>query len=59
MKFRQKELSDVKGGLIRKEARLKKLWNIRLSAQMATLPEFDEVYRAVSRELRQAGLSLS
>ena len=59
MKFRGKELADVKDGLMRKEARLKKLWNIRLSAQMATLPEFDEVYRAVSRELRQAGLSLS
>ncbi len=55
MKFRQKELSDVKDGLMRKEARLKKLWDARLSAQMTTLPEFDEVYRAVLRELRQAG----
>jgi predicted nucleotidyltransferase component of viral defense system len=55
MKFRKKELSDVKGGLIRKEARLKKLWNVRLSTQMALLPEFDEVYRAILRELRQAG----
>lgn len=55
MKFRQKELTDVKGGLIRKEARLKKLWNVRLSSQMALLPEFDEVYRAVLRELRRAG----
>jgi len=39
----------------RKEARLKKLWNVRLSAQMVCLPEFDEVYRAVLRELRKAG----
>lgn len=55
LKFRGKELSSVKGGLVRKEARLKKLWDVRLSAQMTTLPEFDEVYRAVTRELRQAG----
>jgi len=56
MKFRGKELMDVKENFIRKEARLKKLWNARLSAQMATLPEFDEVFRATLRELRQAGL---
>jgi hypothetical protein len=55
MKFRKRELSDVKAGLIRKEARLKKLWNVRLATQMALLPEFDEVYRAVLRGLRQAG----
>jgi len=55
MKFRKKELSDVKDGLIRKEARLKKLWNVRLATQMALLPEFDEVYRSILRELRQAG----
>ena len=55
MKFRQKELPDVKDGLMRKEARLKKLWDVRLVAQMTTLPEFDEVYRAVVRELRKAG----
>ena len=55
MKFREKALADVRGVLIRKEARLKKLWNVRLSTQMALLPEFDEVYRASLRELRQAG----
>ena len=55
MKFRKKELSDVKAGLIRKEARLKKLWNVRLATQMAFLPEFDEVYRSLERELRHAG----
>ena len=55
MKFRKKALADVRGVLIRKEARLKKLWNVRLSTQMALLPEFDEVYRASLRELRQAG----
>jgi len=55
MKFRKRELSAVKAGLIRKEARLKKLWSVRLATQMALLPEFDEVYRAVLRGLRQAG----
>jgi len=55
MKFRKKELSDVKDGLIRKEARLKKLWNVRLTTQMALLPEFDDVYRSLVRELRHAG----
>lgn len=55
MKFRGKDLIDVKENFIRKEARLRKLWNVRLSAQMAHLPEFDEVFRAALRELRQAG----
>jgi hypothetical protein len=40
---------------IRKEARLKKLWESRLSSQMAELPKFDQVHRRVVRELRQAG----
>ena len=34
---------------------MKKLWNIRLSTQMALLPEFDEVYRSILRKLQQAG----
>ncbi|MDP2643875.1 MAG: nucleotidyl transferase AbiEii/AbiGii toxin family protein [Desulfobacterales bacterium] len=55
MKFRGNELIDVKENFIRKETRLRKLWNVRLSAQMAHLPEFDEVFRAALRELRQAG----
>ena len=41
---------------LRKEARLKKLWSVRLSTQVAELPEFDEVYRAVTRGLRQGSL---
>jgi hypothetical protein len=39
-----------------KEARLKTLWRSRLNYQMMALPEFDEVFRAVQRTLRQAGL---
>jgi predicted nucleotidyltransferase component of viral defense system len=39
-----------------KEARYKKLWQVRLAAQMAELPEFGAVYREVRRALRQADL---
>jgi len=55
--FRGKKLDDVRGEFAAKEARFKKLWQIRLAAQLASLPEFDEVYRAVRRSFRQAGLS--
>jgi len=51
--FRNRTMTDAKDIFLQKEARLKKLWSVRLSAQMAELPEFDEVYRAVTRELRQ------
>jgi len=54
--FRNRTMTDAKDIFLRKEARLKKLWTVRLSAQMAELPEFDEVYRAVTRELRQVSL---
>ena len=53
IKFRGKELTDVKENLIHKEARLKKLWQARLSSQMILLPEFEQVFRATLRELRQ------
>jgi len=51
--FRSRTLNDAKDMFQRKEARLRKLWAVRLAAQMADLPEFDEVYRAVTRELRK------
>jgi hypothetical protein len=51
--FRSRTLTDAKDLFQRKEARLRKLWAVRLAAQMADLPEFDEVYRAVTRELRK------
>ena len=35
---------------------LRTLWDKRLGYQMAALPEFDEVFRAVQRTLRQADL---
>ena len=55
MRFRGKDLANTREILIRKEARLKKLWKTRLLSQMADLPEFDLVHRYVLRELRQAG----
>jgi len=55
MRSRGKDLANTREILIRKEARLKKLWKTRLLSQMADLPEFDLVHRYVLRELRQAG----
>jgi len=51
--IRNRTMTDAKDIFLQKEARLKKLWSIRLATQMAELPEFDEVYRAVTRELRK------
>ncbi len=55
--FRGKKLVDVRGELQAKEARYKKLWGSRLTAQMVELPGFAAVYRSVRRALRQAGLT--
>ena len=55
--FRGKSLDDVRGEFEKKEARLKKTWETRLSAQINALPEFEGVFRAVKRELRQAGIT--
>ena len=57
LEFRGRALSTIAGEFQRKEARLKKLWSIRLAPQISTLPEFDGVFRAVQRSLRQAGLT--
>ena len=48
-------LAEVSRQFRAKEARYKTLWQVRLTAQLAELPEFDRVYRAVQRALRQAG----
>ena len=55
MAFRKKKQADVHVTLASKEARYKKLWEVRLSAQMAELPEFAKVFRSVRRALREAG----
>lgn len=57
LRFRKKENAGVEDRIIAKEARLKTLWNSRLGHQMESLPEFDEVFRAVRRELRRGNFS--
>jgi predicted nucleotidyltransferase component of viral defense system len=57
LEFRGLALAQVGKEFAAKEARYRKLWQVRLAAQMAALPDFDTVYRAVRRTLRQAGIS--
>ena len=54
--FRGKSTTGLQQAILNKEARLLPLWLARLSAQMTTLPSFDEVFREVRRALRQADL---
>jgi hypothetical protein len=54
--FRGRRLADVTDEFAAKEPRYRRLWQSRLSAQMVELPEFDEVFRAVRRAFRRAGL---
>jgi len=56
LEFRSRTRDGFGEELARKEKRYEKLWNVRLGPQMAELPPFDEVYRAVSRAMRAAGL---
>jgi hypothetical protein len=55
LRFREKDITGVEDLILVKEARLKTLWNGRLGHQMEALPQYDEVFRTVRRELRQAG----
>ena len=54
--FRGKKPPDARQALESKEARYRKLWDLRLGAQMAELPAFAEVFRLVRRALRDAGI---
>jgi hypothetical protein len=54
--FRGQTVETIRGRLETKQARLQRLWTQRLAGQMATLPEFDGVFRAVRRAFRQAGI---
>ncbi len=56
LEFRGKPFKGIGEAIRNKEARLKALWSGRLAYQMTTLPEFDDVFRAVQRTLRQADL---
>ncbi len=55
LRFREKEIADLEDRILAKEARLKALWAGRLGHQIEVVPEFDEVFRSVRRQLRQAG----
>jgi hypothetical protein len=57
LEFRGLTLAEVGDEFAAKEARYKKLWQVRLASQMADLPEFGAVYREVRRALRRAGIS--
>jgi predicted nucleotidyltransferase component of viral defense system len=57
LQHRGKTMDEVRGEFDKKESRLKKTWGSRLSSQVSSLPEFDGVYRAVRRSLRQAGIT--
>jgi predicted nucleotidyltransferase component of viral defense system len=56
LEFRGKPCEGLADAIRAKEARLKALWEKRLGYQMAALPEFDEVFRAMQRTLRQVNL---
>ena len=55
--FRGRDLDECAAVLREKEKRLARVWTLRLSAQMVWLPEFEGVFRAVRRQLRQAHLA--
>ncbi len=54
--FREKEIVGLEDRIVAKEARLRSLWSSRLGHQMEALPPYDEVFRAIRRELRHANL---
>lgn len=56
LEFRGRTRDGMSEDLAKKEARYRKLWSVRLGAQMAALPPFNDVYRAVCRTLRAAGM---
>jgi predicted nucleotidyltransferase component of viral defense system len=57
LEFRGRGLEGIGAEFTKKQARLKKLWQMRLANQMAALPHFEDVYRAVQRSFRVAGLT--
>jgi hypothetical protein len=53
--FRNRTADEMGRYFDKKEARLRKLWDKRLSTQMAELPQFDDVFRFVRRAVKGAG----
>lgn len=56
MIFKGASFKQRQGEFDKKELRLKKTWETRLSKQMTSLPEYDEVFREVKRAFRKAKL---
>jgi hypothetical protein len=56
LSFRGRTRETMTSDLEKKEARYKKLWSARLGSQLATLPPFEDVFRAMRRSLRAANL---
>ncbi len=56
LEFRNRTIEGIGNKFMKKETRLKKLWQVRLANQMVALPHFEEVYRSVCRSFRLAGL---
>lgn len=56
LKFKDSSFEERRDEFFKKEKRLQKLWNKRLSTQMSRLPEYNGIFRAVKRVYRQAGL---
>jgi predicted nucleotidyltransferase component of viral defense system len=56
MAFKGASFEQRQGEFDKKEPRLKKTWETRLSKQMTSLPAYDEVFREVKRAFRKAKL---
>ena len=57
LEFRGRPEGSVEEQVLAKEARLRRLWEQRLSHQISELPEFDRVFREFRRHLRRANLT--
>jgi len=57
LEFRGKTLAEVRDDFAPKEKAMAALWKKVLANQMVELPEFGDVFRAVKRLFRQAGIS--
>jgi predicted nucleotidyltransferase component of viral defense system len=54
LRFRGRQIAGIEQNILAKETRLKTLWTARLGHQIAQLPEFSKVFRAVRRQLHNA-----
>ncbi len=56
MNFKGVSLQKNRNEFFKKETRLRILWQKRLSQQMVSLPEYENIFRAVKRAFRRAEL---